>query len=99
MQPKITFEMDVPQTLHVIAFEPFDSWFPPFDLQYRVLTEEGVFYLSDTQGALLAARLRSRKFEPGDPVTIVKTQVPNPNSTRKIIEYLPSRPPAQSEAA
>jgi Fe2+ transport system protein FeoA len=99
MWHKITFELDIPQTLHLISFEPFDSAFPPFDLQYRVIAEEGVFYVSDTQGGLLAARLRSRGILPGDPVTIVKTQVANPNSVRKIVEFIPLRQEAHDAAS
>lgn len=66
-----------------------DSHFPPFDSYWVFEAEEGIFYLSDTQGGLFRARLKSRRIEVGEPVTIVKTKVPNPNSERPIIEYLP----------
>jgi hypothetical protein len=88
---KITFELDTPVVVHMmdLAGREYDSRFPPFDSYWTFEAEEGVFYLSDTQGGLFRARLRSRGIAAGEPVTIVKTKVPNPNSDRPIVEYLP----------
>ena len=93
MQPKVNFELDEPVVLHLryaqgrIIDNPWDPH--PSSYQYIFSAEEGVFYLSDTSGALLNARLRSRGVQPGQTITITKVNVPNPNSTRPIAEYFP----------
>lgn len=88
---KITFELDRPLVVHMMDLNgrERDSDFPPFDSYWVFETEEGVFYLSDTQGGLFRARLKSRGIAAGEPVTIIKTKVPNANSGRPVIEYLP----------
>jgi hypothetical protein len=88
---KITFELDTPIVVHLMDLDgrERDSAFPPFESYWVFEAEEGHFCLSDTQGGLFRARLKSRRIEVGEPVTVVKTKVPNPNSDRPIIEYLP----------
>jgi hypothetical protein len=88
---KITFELDAPLVVHMMDLNgrERDSNFPPFDSFWEFEAEEGRFFLSDTQGGLFRARLKARRIEVGDPVTIIKSKVPNPNSDRPIIEYLP----------
>jgi hypothetical protein len=97
MLPKIGFAYDVPVTLHLryrqgleIASKYYERW-PGDTTQYVFSAEEGVFYLSDTAGGLLNARLRSLAVEPGDAVTITRTKVPNPHTSRPVAEYLPMR--------
>src|SRR4249920_3402365 len=89
--PKITFELDTPAVVHMMNLDgrERDSLFPPFDSYWEFDAEEGRFYLSDTQGGLFKARLRSRGIAAGEPVVIVKTKVPNANSGRPIVEYVP----------
>jgi len=90
---KVTFELDEPVVLHLryaqgkTVDNPFDPDWRSF--QYLFSADEGMFYLSDTAGALLNARLRSRGVQPGQTITITKVKVPNPNSERPITEYLP----------
>ena len=88
---KIKFELDAPLVLHLMNTDGCEreSHFPPFDSYWTFEAEEGVFYLSDTQGGLFRARLKARGIGAGEPVTIIKTKVPNPNSERPIVEYLP----------
>ena len=91
MQPKVTFELDEPVVLHLRYAQGrlIDSRFEAFTVQYYFTADEGVFYLSDTAGGLLNARLRSRSVQPGETITITKVNVPNPNSVRPIAEYFP----------
>lgn len=88
---KLTFELDTPAVVHLMDLDgrERDSSFPPFDTYWVFEAEEGQFYLSDTQGGLFRARLKSRGIAAGEPVTIIKKKVPNPNSERPIVEYLP----------
>jgi hypothetical protein len=97
MQPKIEFEYDQPVTLHLryaqgleVATKYYERW-PGDTTQYVFSAEEGVFYLSDTAGGLLNARLRSLGVEPGDAITITRTKVANPHTARPVAEYLPVR--------
>ena len=88
---KITFELDTPLVVHMMDLDgrERDSHFPPYDTYWVFEAEEGQFYLSDTQGGLFRARLKARGIAAGEPVTIIKKKVPNPNSDRPIVEYLP----------
>lgn len=102
MPRKLKLEYDQPVVLHMMQLEGWPSetaypdggkrpprqWLP--GLEYAFYAEEGRFYLSDTQGALFAARLKARGIRPGDPVTVVKTRVANPNSTKPITEVIPT---------
>ena len=90
---KISFELDTPLVVHLFdtAGQERESKYPPFDTYWTFEAEEGIFYLSDTQGGLFRARLKSRGIAAGEPVTVIKTKVPNPNSDRPIVEYLPYR--------
>ena len=97
MQPKIEFEYDQPVTLHLryrqgleVASKYYERW-PGDTTQYVFSAEEGVFYLSDTAGGLLNARLRSLGVEPGDAITITRTKVSSPHTSRPVAEYLPGR--------
>jgi hypothetical protein len=97
MLPKIEFAYDEPVTLHLryrlgleIASKYYERW-PGDTTQHVFSAEEGVFYLSDTAGGLLNARLRSMGVEPGDAITITRTKVPNPHTSRPVTEYLPMR--------
>ena len=97
MQPKIEFEYDVPVTLHLryaqgleVASKYYERW-PGDTTQYVFSAEEGVFYLSDTAGGLLNARLRALGVEPGDAIVITRVKVPNPHTSRAVAEYLPMR--------
>jgi hypothetical protein len=97
MLPKIEFEYDEPVALTLrhgqgfkVASRYYERW--PVDTeQYLFLALEGVFYLSDTAGGLLNARLRARGIAAGDAVFITKIKARNPNSTRAVIEYVPQR--------
>ena len=97
MQPKIEFEYDQPVTLHLryrqgleVASKYYERW-PGDTTQYVFSAEEGVFYLSDTAGGLLNARLRSLRVEPGDAITFTRTKVPSPHTSRPVAEYMPGR--------
>jgi hypothetical protein len=97
MQPKIEFEYDEPVTLHLryaqgleVASKYYERW-PGDTTQYVFSAEEGVFYLSDTAGGLLNARLRSLGVEPGDAITITRTKVPNPQTSLAVAEFIPGR--------
>jgi hypothetical protein len=97
MLPKIEFEYDEPVALtlrHAQGFEVkaryYERW-PGDTIQYVFFAFEGVFYLSDTAGSLLNARLRARGIAAGETVFITKIKAPNPNSTRAVIEYIPQR--------
>jgi hypothetical protein len=72
-----------------VASKYYERW-PGGTTQY-VFSAEGVFYLSDTAGGLLNARLRSLAVEPGDAITITRTKVQNPHTSRAVAEYLPVR--------
>src|SRR6516165_10680280 len=97
MLPKIGFAYDVPVTLHLryaqgleIASKYYERW-PGDTTQYVFSAEEGVFYLSDTAGGLLKARLRSLGVEAGDAIVITRAKVTNPRTSRPVAEYLPGR--------
>jgi hypothetical protein len=97
MQPKIEFEYDVPVTLHLryaqgleVASKYYERW-PGDTTQYVFSAEEGVFYLTDSAGGLLNARLHSLGVEAGDAITITRTKVSNPHTSRPVAEYLPVR--------
>lgn len=91
MLPKITFEFDEPVVLHLRFPQGLliDSRFDAFMVQYLFTADEGVFYLNDCAGGLLNARLRACGVVAGQPVTITKVNVPNPNSSRPVTEYFP----------
>jgi len=91
MPPKIEFDYDEPMVLHLCETQGrlVDNRWEAFSVQYFFIAEEGVFYLSDTAGGLLNARLRARGVQPGQPITITKVRVPNPNSERPVTEYFP----------
>ena len=91
MRRKVEFAYDQPVaiTLRYAQGLAIDSAFDPREVCYMFSAEEGTFYLSDTAGGLLNARLRSCGVSAGDTVTITKTRVPNPNSERPITEYIP----------
>jgi len=88
---KIRFELDEPVVVHLRFAQGLliDNRFEYLSEQYLFCADEGVFYLTDTAGGLLNARLRSAGIAPGQPITITKRSVPNPNSVRPIIEYFP----------
>jgi hypothetical protein len=97
MLPKIEFEYDQPVTLHLryaqgleVASKYYERW-PGDTTQYVFSAEEGVFYLSDSAGGLLNARLRALKVEPGDAIVITRVKVSNPHTSRPVSEYLPVR--------
>ena len=97
MQPKIDFEYDQPVTLHLryrqgleVASKYYERW-PGDTTQYVFSAEEGVFYLSDTAGGLLNARLRSLGVEPGDAITITRTKIPSPHTSRPVAEFKPQK--------
>ena len=95
MLPKIEFPYDEPVTLTLryaqgleIESKYYERW-PGDTTQYVFSADEGVFYLSETAGALLNARLRSLAVAAGDVVTITRRKVPNPNALRPVTEYFP----------
>jgi hypothetical protein len=97
MLPKIEFTYDEPVTLHLryrqgleVASRYYERW-PGDTTQYVFSAEEGVFYLSDTAGGLLNARLRSLAVEAGEEITITRIKAPNPHTSRPVAEYLPGR--------
>lgn len=97
MLPKIEFPYGEPVTVTLryaqgleIPSKFYERW--PGDVtQYVFSAVEGVFYLPDTAGGLLNARLRSCGIEAGDTVTILKLKVGNPNSSRPVTEYFAER--------
>ena len=91
MRRKVEFAYDEPVaiTLRYAQGLAIDSAFDPREICYVFSAEEGTFYLSDTAGGLLNARLRSHGIVAGDAITITKVRVPNPNSERPITEYVP----------
>jgi hypothetical protein len=97
MLPKIEFEYDQPVTLHLryaqgleVASKYYERW-PGDTTQYVFSAQEGVFYLSDTAGGLLNARLRALGVEPGDAIVITRVKVANPHTSRPVTEFLPMR--------
>jgi len=97
MWPKIEFELGEPVTLTLrfaqgkeVPSKYYERW-PGDTTQYVFSTEEGVFYLTETAGALLNARLRSRGIAAGDVVTITKLKVPNHTALRPVTEYFPMK--------
>src|SRR5215467_3900156 len=97
--PKITFTPGVPEpvTLRYVSGKAVDSSFPPGSVQHMFSAEEGVFYLSDTAGGLLTARLKSMGVEAGETVLITKTQVKSLHTGRPTTEWIPRRPGAVGE--
>jgi len=92
-EPKVEFAFDEPVTVHlreakIVPSRYFERWSGD-TTQWLFVADEGCFYLSDTAGGLLHARLRSRGYIAGEPVTITKIRVPNPNSSRPVTEYMP----------
>jgi hypothetical protein len=97
MSPKITFENGEPVTLTLryaqgleVASKYYERW-PGDTTQYAFSAEEGVFYLTETSGALLNARLRSRGIVAGDTITITMVKVANPHALRPVTEYIPRK--------
>jgi hypothetical protein len=97
MLPKIEFEYDEPVALTLrhpqgfkVASRYYERW-PGDTEQYLFFAFEGVFYLTDTAGALLNARLRSRGIEAGETDFITKIKARYPHHTRAVIEYVPQR--------
>ena len=95
MWPKVEFEVDEPVVLHLryaqgkaVVSKWYERW-PGDTIQYRFIADEGLFYLADCAGALLNARLHSCGYEAGEPLIVTKRSVENPNSARKITEYVP----------
>lgn len=96
MLPKIEFPYGEPVTLTLryaqgleIESKYYERW-PGDTTQYVFSAEEGIFYLSETAGSLLNARLRSLAVDAGDVVTITKVRVPNHTSVRPVTEYFTS---------
>jgi hypothetical protein len=95
MQPKIEFEYGEPVTLtlrYAQGLEVVSKWYerwPGDTVQYLFSAEEGLFYLSDSAGGLLNARLRSRGIAAGDTITITRAKVASPNALRPVTEYIP----------
>jgi len=91
MPDKILFEFDEPVVVHLRFAQGrlIDSRFEAFTVQYLFTADEGCFYLSDTAGGLLNARLRASGVVAGQPITITKRAVTNPHSTRPVTEYFP----------
>lgn len=95
MLPKIEFEYGEPVTVTLryaqgleIPSKFYERW--PGDVtQYVFSAAEGVFYLSETAGSLLNARLRSLAVDAGETITITKVRVPNHTSVRPVTEYFP----------
>ena len=58
---RIEFELDRPVGMHLEYAQGlvFDCPFDPREVRYVFSAEEGRFYLSDTAGGLLNARLRA----------------------------------------
>jgi len=97
MPRKIEFEVGEPVTLTLrysqgleVASKYYERW-PGDTTQYVFSTDEGAFYLTETAGALLNARLRSRKVNAGDTVTITRVMVKSLNSPRPVAEYFPHK--------
>jgi hypothetical protein len=95
MSHKIEFEYGEPVTLalrYARGLEVVSKWYerwPGDTIQYLFSAEEGLFYLSETAGGLLNARLRSRGIAAGDTITITKVKVAGPNALRPATEYIP----------
>ena len=89
---KIEFELDRPVGMHLVYAQglAFDCPFDPRDVRYVFTAEEGRFYLSDTAGGLLNARLRAVDYEAGEPLVIVKRKVENAHNPNGIAEYFPA---------
>jgi hypothetical protein len=97
MSPRIEFEYGQPVALRllheqgrVVASKYYERFYGD-TIQVQFTADEGVFYLSDTAGGLLNARLRSRGIGAGELITITKMKVGNPNSARPVTEYVPVR--------
>jgi hypothetical protein len=96
MQPKVEFAYDEPVTLHLryaqgleVASKYYERW--PGDTTQYVFSAEEVFYLSDTAGGLLNARLRSLGVQPGETILITRIKVANPHTSRVVAEFIPGR--------
>ena len=97
MSTKIEFEVNEPVTLTLryaqgleVVSRYYERW-PGDTTQYVFNTEEGRFYLGDTAGALLNARLRSLHAAPGYVVTITKLNVTNHVTKLPVGEYFAER--------
>ena len=93
MPPKIEFEYGEPVTLTLryaqgleVESKYYERW-PGDTTQYVFSAEEGTFYVSETAGALLNARLRSLDVAAGETIMITKLRVPNHTSVRPVTEY------------
>ena len=92
-RPKIEFEYGEPVTLTLryaqgleVESKYYERW-PGDTTQYVFSAEEGTFYVSETAGALLNARLRSLGVDAGETITITKLRVPNHAALRPVTEF------------
>jgi hypothetical protein len=94
MRRKVEFDYDTPVcvTLRFSLGLQIDSAFDRREVRYVFSADQGTFFLSDTAGTLLNARLGSCGIRAGEPIVITKTRVPNPNTDRPITEWIPKRP-------
>ena len=98
MPLKVEFQDGQPVLLHLqhaqgleVASKYYERW-PGDTTQYVFSAEEGVFYLSDSAGRLLNARLRSLGVAAGEEITITRVKVPSPHTARPVTEYVPAQP-------
>jgi hypothetical protein len=75
---------------YLLLVGALERW-PSDTTQYVFSAEGGVFYLGDAAGGLLNARLRSLGIEEGGEITITRTKVPNPHTSRVVAEFIPGR--------
>ena len=97
MLPKVEFPVDEPVVVHLLyaqGKEVVSKWYerwPGDTTQYFFSAQEGIFFLSDSAGSLLNARLRSAAIAAGDTIAITRVKVRNLNALRPVDEYFPER--------
>jgi hypothetical protein len=79
---KVTFEYDEPVVVHLCYAQGqlVDNRYEELSEQYLFTAAEGLFYLSDTAGGLLNARLRSRASSPVKPLPSPSGACPIPTA-------------------
>ena len=88
---KINFSTNVPQLVHLSSLEGKERESQFGGLQHQFNAAEGVFYVSEAVGQILAAQFRKLGVKPGEPVEICKAEV-DAGRGRKSLQWIVSLP-------
>jgi len=91
---KLVFSTNKPIALHLHAIEGKERESQFGGPQHLFSAEEGVFYVSEAAGKMIAAQLKKLGVQPGDPVEICKAET-DAGRGRKQIQWLVSVPLAE----